>query len=300
MLLCDVMEEQKAQVELKKKREQLHKEIDLQWEELEKQKMVEYDERLREKLEKEYHKKMKNAQSVQDQLHEFQKNYIKKMKEEQLEGELIKKQVEEELEREKLRDVERKKRAAKTREEFKKANEELLALQAEMAIKEKEEEKRILEHAKKREALEHLKRTKQEERFKAKQETKQKLIDRQIAELTKIRDQEEEILNKQVAEAENKATQLFEEKERRRLEMKQAIEKSRANQIARLQKEKQDKKNEELEFAEFWKMRNEELAIAEQQEREEERQRRVELTNYLKNQADIKRQNAEENFIAEQ
>lgn len=48
------------------------------------------------------------------------------MKEEQLEGELIKKQVEEELEREKLRDLERKKRAAKTREEFKKANEELL------------------------------------------------------------------------------------------------------------------------------------------------------------------------------
>ena len=47
-------------------------------------------------------------------------------------------------------------------------------------------------------------------------------------------------------------------------------------------------------------MRNEELAIAEQQEREEERQRRVELTNYLKNQADIKRQNAEENFINEQ
>jgi len=36
----------------------------LQWEELERQKMVEYDERLREKLEKEYHKKMKNASSV--------------------------------------------------------------------------------------------------------------------------------------------------------------------------------------------------------------------------------------------
>ena len=48
------------------------------------------------------------------------------MKEEQLEGELIKKQVEEELEREKLRDMERIKRAAKTREEFKQANEDLL------------------------------------------------------------------------------------------------------------------------------------------------------------------------------
>ena len=45
--------------------------------------------------------------------------------------------------------------------------------------------------------------------------------------------------------------------------MKQAIEKSRANQIARKRREEQDKKQEELEFAEFWKLRNEELAIAE-------------------------------------
>ena len=53
--------------------------------------------------------------------------------------------------------------------------------------------------------------------------------------------------------------------------MKAAIEKSRANQIERKKKEVDDKKREEMEFAEFWKLRNEELAIAEQQEREEER-----------------------------
>jgi hypothetical protein len=33
----------------------------------------------------------------------------------------------------------------------------------------------------------------------------------------------------------------------------------------------EDKKAEDREFAEFWKLRNEELAIAEQHEREEER-----------------------------
>jgi len=87
----------------------------------------------------------------------------------------------------------------------------------------------------------------------------------------KVRDQEEEILNKQVAEAENKANELFEDKERKRLELKHAIEKSRKNQINRKNKELDDKKREEQEFAEFWKLRNEELAIAEQQEREEER-----------------------------
>jgi len=53
--------------------------------------MVEYDERLREKLEKEYNKKMRNAQNVNEQLEDFKLDYIRKMKEEQLEGELIKK-----------------------------------------------------------------------------------------------------------------------------------------------------------------------------------------------------------------
>ena len=64
--------------------------------------------------------------------------------------------------------------------------------------------------------------------------------------------------------------------------------------------EKSNKGKEEMEFAEFWKMRNEELAIAEQQEKEEERQRRVELTNYLKKQTEEKNIKAQEDFINEQ
>jgi len=63
--------------------------------------------------------------------------------------------------------------------------------------------------------------------------------------------------------------------------------------------EKSNKGKEEMEFAEFWKMRNEELAIAEQQEKEEERQRRVELTNYLKKQTEEKNIKAQEDFINE-
>ena len=82
--------------------------------------------------------------------------------------------------------------------------------------------------------------------------------------------------------------------------MKAAIEKSRKNQIDRKNKEFADKKREEMEFTEFWKLRNEELAIAEQQEREEERQRRVELTNYLKKQSDEKNFKAQEDFVNEQ
>ena len=92
-------------------------------------------------------------------------SFIKRMKEDELEGELIKKQVEEELEREKQKELDRRKKAANQREEYTKANEELLKIQAQIAIKEKEEDKRIEEYAQKREALEHLKRSKEADRF---------------------------------------------------------------------------------------------------------------------------------------
>ncbi len=52
--------------------------------------MEEYDVRMREKLEKEYNKKQENAKAISDQLEEFKLDYIKKIKEEMLEGELIK------------------------------------------------------------------------------------------------------------------------------------------------------------------------------------------------------------------
>lgn len=41
--------------------------------------------------------------------------------------------------------------------------------------------------------------------------------------------------------------------------MKQAIEKSRALQIQRAKQENAAKKQEEKDFAEFWRIRNEEL-----------------------------------------
>jgi hypothetical protein len=52
--------------------------------------MEEYDQRMREKLEREYNKKMENSKAISDQLDEFKLNYIKNLKEEMLEGELIK------------------------------------------------------------------------------------------------------------------------------------------------------------------------------------------------------------------
>ena len=64
MMLCDVLAEQQKQQDLKKRKNELERDIDNQWLELEKTQMEEFDERLKAKLEKEYNKKIKNAQNI--------------------------------------------------------------------------------------------------------------------------------------------------------------------------------------------------------------------------------------------
>lgn len=48
----------------------------------------------------------------------------------------------------------------------------------------------------------------------------------------------------------------------------------------RINQEKESKVSEEKEFAQFWKVRNEELSLAEQQEKQDAYNRQVELKKY--------------------
>jgi len=50
-----------------------------------------------------------------------------------------------------------------------------------------------------------------EHRAKNKLDIRQKMIDRQVEQLRALRDNQEQVLNKQVAEAEDKANRLYEE-----------------------------------------------------------------------------------------
>jgi len=67
--------------------------------------MTEYDQKMRAKLEQEYKLKQVNAKDISEQLENYKLSFIKGLKEEMLEGELIKRQTEEDLEREKQREI---------------------------------------------------------------------------------------------------------------------------------------------------------------------------------------------------
>lgn len=78
--------------------------------------------------------------------------------------------------------------------------------------------------------------------------------------------------------------------------MKQAVERSRALQIDRKKQNKANEKQEEKDFSEFWRVRNEELQMAEAQERDEEKQRHKEMVQFLNSQGAQKLENAKKNF----
>ena len=56
---------------------------------------------------------------------------------------------------------------------------------------------------------------------------------------------------------------------------------------------------EQQEFTHFWKLRSEELHIAEQQDKEEARLRNEEMKSYLRRQIDSKNRKGEEEYKAE-
>ena len=142
LYLSDVLQEREAQIDLKKRRDEQDKAIEEGWLENDRVKMEEYDRRMQERLEELHARKHETARVVKQQLYDFKQQYIKRVKEEMLEGELVKRKARQELELEKQKELERRKRQAKTREELTQANEALKRYNDELKRKEREEEER--------------------------------------------------------------------------------------------------------------------------------------------------------------
>lgn len=66
MLMCDVAYEQQAQQQMNQRKQQVQREIESHWVDVEKQKMAEYDEKMRAKLEQEYKLKQANAKDISE------------------------------------------------------------------------------------------------------------------------------------------------------------------------------------------------------------------------------------------
>lgn len=95
--------------------------------------------------------------------------FIKKLKEQMLEGELIKRQTTQDQEADRKKELAHRATQAKMREDFRRANEDLKLYSAELKKKELEELKRLEQYAVKKERKEQLRKDKEEQKFAEKQ-----------------------------------------------------------------------------------------------------------------------------------
>ncbi len=122
MLLCDVLQERDAQIDLKRRRKEHDNQVEEGWVENDKLKMEDYDRQMHDRLQQMYQRKQETAKVIKEQLYQSKVKHIKEYKEQMLEGELVKRKALEELEKDRIKEMQRKAKQARTREELDHAN----------------------------------------------------------------------------------------------------------------------------------------------------------------------------------
>jgi len=294
MMLCDVLAEREAQVNLKEelsKLEQIREERHLEMERGNYRKMLERE--LREKEEREEISKIA-AVAQKQQLKEFKDRRLREIEDSILEGELLRKKAREDLEAERNAERKRRAQAAQALVETQKANEYLKEIKAEDLLRQQREEEKIEEYATRKEQMLELRKRKEAEVFKEKQASRQKMIDQQAKNLAQMASNEETRLEKQVLEKEIHEEKKRLEKEESMRKWQDEIDRSRQQQIHRKRVEREKERAEESETAAFLSEWCQTLDKQEQDEQDLKRMAAKKLSNEHKKQVEIQRRRKEE------
>jgi len=101
MLLSDILKEREFQQEIKSHKEEINKKIEAKWVEVEKEKMIAYDEKERKKHEEDIKKRQEQMSKINKQFGEHKLKKIREYQDYIVEGEIIKKNAKEAIQEEK-------------------------------------------------------------------------------------------------------------------------------------------------------------------------------------------------------
>ena len=136
--------------------------------------------------------------------------------------------------------------------ETKAANEELKKMREAQHQKEMAEEKKIEEYGRKKQAMIDLRKRREAERFREKQAARQRLIDKQVARLRQMKDEEDTRISNQIVEARKKNEAMLAKREEKRVALK--AEMDHFSNIYRTKKvnEAATQKSKDKKYQEFW------------------------------------------------
>eukprot|EP00930_Biecheleria_cincta_P071200 TRINITY_DN5871_c0_g1_i2.p1 TRINITY_DN5871_c0_g1~~TRINITY_DN5871_c0_g1_i2.p1 ORF type:complete len:473 (-),score=172.25 TRINITY_DN5871_c0_g1_i2:232-1650(-) len=251
MMLCDVLAEREAQVNLKeelKKLEQIREDRFLEMEKQNYRKMLE-----REMKERETKEELSKIAAVaqKEQLAEYKEKRFQEVEDLMLEGELLRRKALEDLEAERQAEAKRRDMAVKAQKETQKANVYLKQIKAEDMLRQQKEEEKIQEYALRKEKMLQLRKMKEEENFQQKQAARNAMIDAQAKRLAEMQNNEDARVEGQV-----KAKEADDERKRLdKLDMmarwEEDVHKSRQSQIDRKRTTREREKQEDAETAKF-------------------------------------------------
>lgn len=251
MMLCDVLAEREAQVNLKeelKKLEQIREDRFLEMEKQNYRKMLE-----REMKERETKEELSKIAAVaqKEQLAEYKEKRFQEVEDLMLEGELLRRKALEDLESERQAEAKRRDMAVKAQKETQKANVYLKQIKAEDMLRQQKEEEKIQEYAIRKEKMLQLRKMKEEENFQQKQAQRNAMIDAQSKRLAEMQSNEDARVEGQVKAKE-------EDDERKRLDKmdmmrrwEEDVHKSRSAQIERKRNTREREKHEDAATAAF-------------------------------------------------
>lgn len=251
MMMCDVLAEREAQVSLKGELQKLEKIREDRFMEMEKKnyrKMLE-----REMKERETREELSRmaATAQKEQLAAYKEKRFREIEDQMLEGELLRRKAIEDLEGEKQAEHDRRGQAKNALKETQSANEYLKQIKAEDVLREQREQEKIQAYGVRKEKMLKLRKAKEEEVFQEKQKAKNTMIDAQSKRLADLQNNEEERVDREVAQkqATDESKRLAKEEAKRRWEAD--ILRSRTAQIERKRLQREKQVSEEAETAKF-------------------------------------------------
>ena len=281
MMLSDVLAEREAQVRLKEELIKLERIRDEKYQDMMKHNYRTLLEReLREKhiLEQKSREmtlmqKQQLEESIQRRLDEIEDNLI--------EGDMIRVKAAEDDEAEKKKQAERRAAATLAVKETLKANEYLKELKTRETRRNLRETVRIAEYAKMKDEMSLKIKQRENELFEQKQQVKQRMIDRQAAEMEKRLAEQNKHLAKEIAQKEEADNVKFLEKEAKMAAWKKSLEESRQQQI---QRKLEDAENQRQADARAIEIQTQMFARLEKDEHDEKNERKAACLRLAKEQ----------------
>ncbi|KAM3141009.1 hypothetical protein pb186bvf_006810 [Paramecium bursaria] len=298
-LLSDVIQEREEQILIQKYRQEVQKQQDEIYNELLQEQLQEYDQRELQKRRLHQIKKDEQHKILKKQHDEMKDKYIQKLREERIEGELVKQKVIDAIQEDKEIQRITKLKQIQNQKDVLQGNEELKEYKQQVKLKEQHEDEIIRIYAEKKLRIQDMRKLREDLKFKEKQESRQKMIDNQIKKLQEIKDKQDNILNKQIQEAEIKAEEAERIKKEKKIQMFKVIEQSRIVKGVIKERESKSQDNQKKEFQSYWDTRNKELEHIDLIDQAKARERKIQIKQFQLQQIQEKQKTKEDQIIYE-